>query len=565
MQADGGLVQHEERVHQRGAQGRGEVDALHLAAGEGAGLAVQGQVAQAHFFKVAQPGADFREQQVGRLVQRRRQVQPREELAAARDGQQHQVVHGQAGQGLELRLAPTGAARHEPPGCSVRPEPVEGRSRCDGLSTNGLFTEHATRVLLRAQPPQQRVGLEPRARAGRAGRVGAIAGEQHADVHLVALRFQPVEEAAHPVPLAVLPGPLALQHPRALLPGQFPPRHIHGDATLPGEAHQVRLALPVGLRLERLDGAAAQALRFVGNDQAVVDADGAAEAAAGLAGADGGIEREVAWRRFLVMDVAVGAVQVVAEAPDGSRTRIRGHMDIHPPPSHPQRRLQRLDHPRALGRAHAQPVLHDLDHPIAPGVDARVALGLQQPQHFLLAEVVRDGHREGDEQPRIARRLGAFGQFSEDRVRRVPPHRPAAAAAEELRRTGVEQLQVVVQLRHRAHGGARSAHRVGLVDGDGRRYALDALHLRAVLAVEELPRVGREGFHVAALALGIEGVEDQGGLARAGHARDHDQLVGRDVEVQVLQVVLPGAADADGALGLGVGHGQSSWRRGGEF
>ena len=40
VQANAGLVQHEERVHQRGAQGGGEVDALHFAAAKGAALAV---------------------------------------------------------------------------------------------------------------------------------------------------------------------------------------------------------------------------------------------------------------------------------------------------------------------------------------------------------------------------------------------------------------------------------------------------------------------------------------------------------------------------------------------
>ncbi len=70
----------------------------------------------------------------------------------------------------------------------------------------------------------------------------------------------------------------------------------------------------------------------------------------------------------------------------------------------------------------------------------------------------------------------------------------AAAAAVQLRRAGEQQLQVVVQLGHGADRGARGAHRVGLVDGDRRRDALDRVDLRLVHAVEELARVGREGL-----------------------------------------------------------------------
>jgi hypothetical protein len=52
VQADAGLVEHEQSVHQRGAQRRGQVDALHLAAGQRAALAVQTQVADADVAQV---------------------------------------------------------------------------------------------------------------------------------------------------------------------------------------------------------------------------------------------------------------------------------------------------------------------------------------------------------------------------------------------------------------------------------------------------------------------------------------------------------------------------------
>ena len=48
-------------------------------------------------------------------------------------------------------------------------------------------------------------GLEAAAAAGGAGGVGAVAGEEDADVHLVGLGFEPVEEALDAIPIAGLP------------------------------------------------------------------------------------------------------------------------------------------------------------------------------------------------------------------------------------------------------------------------------------------------------------------------------------------------------------------------
>ncbi len=85
-----------------------------------------------------------------------------------------------------------------------------------------------------------------------------------------------------------------------------------------------------------------------------------------------------------------------------------------------------------------------------------------------------------------------------------------------------------------------------LIDRDGRRQALDVIHVGLVHLAEELPSVRREGLDVAALALGVDGVERQRALARAGQPGDHDELVAGDLEIEALEVVLASAADLDG-------------------
>ncbi len=121
-----------------------------------------------------------------------------------------------------------------------------------------------------------------------------------------------------------------------------------------------------------------------------------------------------------------------------------------------------------------------------------------------------------------------------------------AAAAVEHADLGKEQLEVIVQLGHGADGGARGAHRPALIDGDGRRNALDALDVRLVHAVEKLARIGGKAFDVAALAFGIEDVEGQRRLSRAADAGDDGQRVERNIEIEIIEIVLLGAADAYG-------------------
>ena len=109
----------------------------------------------------------------------------------------------------------------------------------------------------------------------------------------------------------------------------------------------------------------------------------------------------------------------------------------------------------------------------------------------------------------------------------------------------VEQPQVVVDLGDRADGRARVARRRLLVDRDRRRQALDEVDVGLVHLAEELPGVRRQRLDVAALALGVDRVERQRRLARARQTGEHDQLVAREHEVDVAEVVLARPADDD--------------------
>ena len=190
--------------------------------------------------------------------------------------------------------------------------------------------------------------------------------------------------------------------------------------------------------------------------------------------------------------------------------------------------------------------------------DAEVALLVEEGEEFGGFGVGRDGDGEGDEDGLAGEVFdgpggGGFGGVGLD----FSPVCGIVAGGE----AGEEEFEVIVDLGERADGRAGGADVVLLLDGDGGRDAVDGIDVRLVHAVEELPDVGREGLDVAALALGVEGVEGERGFAGAGGAGDDGEFAERDLEIEVLEVVLAAAVEADGGVGLSrwEARGDSRW------
>src|SRR5690606_8066300 len=81
----------------------------------------------------------------------------------------------------------------------------------------------------------------------------------------------------------------------------------------------------------------------------------------------------------------------------------------------------------------------------------------------------------------------------------------------------------------------------------------DEVHVRLVHPFEELPCVGAEALDVAPLPLGVDRVEDEARLPGPRRAGNDDELLFRDREVGVLDVVLPGALDDERVPGEAAG------------
>jgi hypothetical protein len=140
------------------------------------------------------------------------------------------------------------------------------------------------------------LGLEAFAAAGGAGGVGAVTGQEDADVHLVGLGFHPVEEAFDAIPVTGLPEvfelvrgevvglAVAVIDPFLLVFGEVFKGALDVDAAFLAVSNEVALAFVAALALEGLDGSLGDGEGWVGDGFFEVDADDAAEAAAFRAG-----------------------------------------------------------------------------------------------------------------------------------------------------------------------------------------------------------------------------------------------------------------------------------------
>ncbi len=327
----------------------------------------------------------------------------------------------------------------------------------------------------------------------------------------------------------------------------------------------------------RRDGALAQRGVLVGDHQIGVDVLLEPEPAAFRAGAERVVEREQprldlgdgeAGHRageFLREDDALG-VCIAAAVGLGAGGLAVGELDHRHAVGELQALLERIRQPRADVALHHQAVDHhvdvvgeflverlDLADLVKGAVDLDALIALLEKLGELLAVLALAAahHRRQHIDARAFRQR----QHAVDHLR----HGLAFDRQSGRRRVGdadarPQQPHVVVDLGDGADGGARVLRGGLLLDGDGRRQPVDLVDVRLLHHLQELARVGRQRLHVAALALGVDGVEGERGFAGAGQAGEHHQLVARNGHVDIFEIVLARAADRDRA-GIAAGAG----------
>ena len=276
------------------------------------------------------------------------------------------------------------------------------------------------------------------------------------------------------------------------------------------------------------------------------------------AGAERAVEREGPRLELVGVDrVVVGARHLLGEPQLAAR--VLGvevdEVEDHQAAREVEGGLDRVGEPALRGLLDREPVDHHLDRVLALlvelrrvvergglAVDARPgeALGLQLLEQLdVLTLAAADHRREHLEAPALLQRQHPV----DDLLRRLPLDRRAARRTVGVADPGEQQAEVVVDLGDRADRGARVLRRGLLVDRDGRRQALDEVDVGLVHLTQELTGVRRERLDVPSLALREDRVEGEARLAGAGQPREDDEGVARQVERDVLEVVLPGTPD----------------------
>ena len=93
-----------------------------------------------------------------------------------------------------------------------------------------------------------------------------------------------------------------------------------------------------------------------------------------------------------------------------------------------------------------------------------------------------------------------------------------------------------------------------LIDADGGAEPLDVLNLGLVQLADVLTGVRREALEEASLSFLVDNVVRERRLARPREARHHRESIARNLDVDVLQIVLGGTSDDDST-----GHDLGSW------
>ena len=527
MQPDRGLVEHVEHARQARADLRGEADPLALAARKRAGIARERQIAEADVLEKAEALVDLLED-------------PARDLVLLRSELRRQGLEP-VGRGLDREL--------------------------------GHFADVPA-----ADLDRERLGLEPVAGAGLAGRAREIAAELLLEPGAVGLAPTPLQVRQHALerplravaPDAIVVAELDLLLARAVqdqVPhrlGQLFPGRVQARPEMLGDAVERLQIISRGRTRPGLDRAVVEAFFRIGHDQRRVHVEAAPEAVAGRTGAVRAVEREQPGLDLLDREARDRAGELRGQDQLLGRVRV---LDDQEAVGVVERGLDALgeallEAPTCRRMGQHQAIDHELDVvlellvelrrlvqlvQLAVDLDPLEARALQLGQFLPILALaaahdraqqidpgaLRQGHDPVDH---LGDGLALDRQAGRGRIRNADP--------------GEQQAQVVVDFRNRADRGARVLGRRLLLDRDRRRQARDRIDVRLLHQLEELAGVCGEALDVAPLAVGVNRIERERAFSRTRKAGDHDQPVARQIEIDRLQIVLARAADADEVVHL---------------
>ena len=330
------------------------------------------------------------------------------------------------------------------------------------------------------------------------------------------------------------------------------PLLVEGEAVVRGERFEDRQ--DVVHRRPRRDRAIGDAQLVVLNHQFRIEVHDRSDARAFRARAVRAVEGKHARRDFRIRNSAIDAREALAEI-DSLLFRAVQPLDFEQVLSVLERDFERIGQPLLDAAANREPVHHHLDGVALILVERRlfaelVKLAVDFRAHesraahirqllAILALAIAHDRRE-DVNPRA---LGELHDLVDDLLHALLGDFSPAVVTERVADAREQQPQVVVNLGDGADGRARIARGGFLLDRNRRRQPLDRIDVGLFHLLEELARIRRERLDVAALPLGIDGVEGERRFSRTRQPGDHDQAIARNFEIDVLEVVLARAAN----------------------
>ncbi len=303
----------------------------------------------------------------------------------------------------------------------------------------------------------------------------------------------------------------------------------------------------------------ARVLSGSGTTSSGVDFHPGAQAGAVRARPPRGVERERPRLQLIERQIVIQAGQMLGEHPLPVRVIVGQVHEIqqHHATGQAQRRLHRVGQPPPGVGLDRQPVHHHLDGVLLVLVQGRrvvqpddgavdpgpgVALELQLAEQFGVLTLTAPDHRRQHLEP------GPLLQLQHpvhDLLRRLPRDRPPAHRAMRPPHPRIQQPQVVIHLRDRAHRRPRIPRRRLLVNRHRRAQPVNEIHIRLIHLTQELPRIRRQRLHIPPLPLRENRVKRQTRLPRPRQPGKHDHGIPRQLQRHILQVVLASPTDDD--------------------
>ena len=109
----------------------------------------------------------------------------------------------------------------------------------------------------------------------------------------------------------------------------------------------------------------------------------------------------------------------------------------------------------------------------------------------------------------------------------------------------IQQPQIIVNFRDRADRRAGAAAGGFLLDRNGGTQAVNGIDVGPLHLVQKLPRIRRQGLHIAALPFRVDSIEGKRAFSGTAETSNDSEAVARNLDVDIPKIVLTRTVDGN--------------------